>query len=71
MSETNAEEHIRAIVRILEDNQPHSVAELASLSNLSAGKIEALLRFMAEYNLVTYDEAGKTAAIRTDFSSLT
>ena len=71
MSGTNAEEHMSAIIRILEDNQPHSVAELASLLHLSAEKIEAILRFMAKYNLVRYDEAEKTAVISTDFSALT
>jgi predicted transcriptional regulator len=71
MSEANAEEHISAIVRILEDNQPHSVAELASLLDLSAEKIEELLRFLAKYNLISYDEVQKTAMINAEFLALT
>lgn len=71
MSETNAEEHMSAIIRILEDEQPHSLPEIASLLNLSAEKVESFLRFLAKYNIITYDETRKTAVISADFLALT
>jgi Mn-dependent DtxR family transcriptional regulator len=71
MSETNAEGHMSAILRILEDKQLHSLSEIASLLNLSAEKVESFLRFLAKYNVITYDEARKTAVISADFLALT
>jgi len=67
---SNAEEQMDAILRILEDQHPHSVAEIASLVNISADEVESFLRFLAKYSIVTYDEERKTAIIRADFLSL-
>ena len=54
----------------LEDLHPSSVAGIAALLNLSAEKVESLLRFLAKYNVITYDETRKTAVICQDFSAL-
>jgi len=59
-----------AIIPILEDQHPHSVAEMASRVNLSAEKIQHVFRFLAKYSLITYDEQSKTAVICDDFLSL-
>ena len=60
-----------AIVKILEDQHPHSIAEIASRVNLSAEKIEYVFQFLAKYSLITYDDESQTAVICTDFSLLT
>lgn len=70
MSDTIAEEQMDAILRILEDQLPHSVAEIASSENISAEKVESFFRFLAKYGIVTYDVERKTAIIRADFLSL-
>jgi Mn-dependent DtxR family transcriptional regulator len=67
---SNAEEQMDAILRILEDQHPHSVAVIASLVNISAGEVESFLRFLAKYSIITYNEERKTAIIRADFLSL-
>jgi Mn-dependent DtxR family transcriptional regulator len=46
------------------------VAEIASLVNISAEKVESFVRFLAKHGIVTYDEERKTAIIRADFLSL-
>lgn len=71
MSSANAKEHMNAILRIFEDRQQHSLLGVASLLNLSAEKVEFFLLFLAKYGAITYDEALKTAVIRTDFLALT
>lgn len=60
-----------AIIAILEDQHAHSVAEIASLVNLSAEKVQQVVRFMAKYDLIHYDEEYKTAVICDDFRALT
>jgi len=60
----DAEKQMNAILRILEDQQPHSVSEIASRVNTSEEKVELFLRFLAKYGFVTYDEDKKTATIR-------
>ncbi len=55
-----------AILRILEDQKPHSVSEIASRVNISEEKVELFLRFLAKYEFVTYDEERKTAVMRSD-----
>ena len=76
----NAEGHLtqkrkndtdNSIIHILEDQLPHSVAEIASLVNISAEKVEFFLRFLAKYSFVSYDETRETAVICADFLSLT
>jgi len=66
----NAEEQMNAIIRILEDQHPHSVSEIASLVNISAEKVELFFRFLAKHGFVTYDEKRKAAIICADFLSL-
>ena len=58
------------ILNILEDQHPHSVAEIASLVNISAEKVELFFRFLAKYSFITYDEQRETAVICVDFLSL-
>jgi len=60
-----------AIIHILEDQHPHSVAEIASKVNLSAEKIQHVFRFLTKYSLISYDEEHKTAVICDDFLALT
>ncbi|RZN42970.1 MAG: hypothetical protein EFT35_01340 [Methanophagales archaeon ANME-1-THS] len=59
-----------AIIDILEDEHPHSIAEIASMVNLSAEKVQHVVRFMAKYDLIRYDEECKTAVICDDFRAL-
>jgi predicted transcriptional regulator len=59
-----------AIIDILEDQHPHSVAEIALRVNLEAEKVVAFLEFLADYSLVTYDQQDETAVICPDFSAL-
>ena len=66
----DAEKQMNAILRILEDQHPHSVSEIASRVNTSEEKVELFLRFLAKYEFVTYDEDKKTATIRADSFSL-
>ena len=67
---TIAENRMNAILRILEDQNPHSVSEIASRIKMSEEKVELFLRFLAKYEFITYDEERKTAIIRADTSSL-
>ncbi|MCD6455559.1 MAG: hypothetical protein J7K81_02050 [Methanophagales archaeon] len=55
----DAEKRMNAILRILEDQQPHSVSEIASRVNTSEEKVELFLCFLAKYGFVTYDEDKK------------
>jgi predicted transcriptional regulator len=59
-----------SIIHILEDQRPHSMAEIASLVNISADKVESFVRFLAKYGIVTYGEERKEAIICADFLSL-
>ncbi len=66
-----AEKRMDAILRILEDQKPHSVSEIASrVGDIAEEKVELFLRFLAKYEFVTYDEDRKTATIRADPFSL-
>ncbi len=58
------------IVDILEDQYPHSVAEIASRVNLEAEKVGSFLQFLANYSFITYDEQNTTALICPDFLAL-
>ncbi|MBC8521167.1 MAG: hypothetical protein H8D26_04145 [Methanomicrobia archaeon] len=57
------------ILRILEDQYPHSVSamEIASLVNVPVEKVELFLRFLAKYGFITHDEKRKTAVMCADF----
>ena len=59
-----------AIVTILEDQHPHSVAEIASRINREAEKVGSFLQFLANYSFITYDEQNATAVICPDFAAL-
>ena len=59
-----------AIVDILEDQHPHSVAEIASRVNLKAEKVGSFLQFLANYSFITYNEQSMTAVICPDFAAL-
>jgi predicted transcriptional regulator len=59
-----------AIVDILEDQHPHSVAEIALQVNLEAGKVGSFLEFLANYSFITYNRQNTTAVICPDFAAL-
>ena len=59
-----------SIMDIMEDQQPHSVVELASRTNMPAETVELFLRFLAKYSFITYDEQRETAVMCADFLSL-
>jgi predicted transcriptional regulator len=59
-----------SIMDIMEDQQPHSVVELASRTNMPAETVELFLRFLAKYLFITYDEQRETAVMCADFLSL-
>ncbi len=69
---TKEQVEINMILWILEDQHPHPVSavEIASRVNLPLEKVALLLRFMAKYSFITYDEQNETAVICTDFLSL-
>jgi len=56
------------ILHILEDQYPHSIAEIASRVKLSTEKIQLYFYFLAKSSLITYDEQSKKAVICYDFS---
>jgi predicted transcriptional regulator len=58
------------ILRILEDQYPHSIDEIASKMKLSTEKIQLYFYFLAKSSLITYDEQSKRAVICYDFQSL-
>ena len=58
------------IIHFLEDQQLHSVSGIASYTNIPAEKVELLLRFLAKYSFITYDEPSGTTVICADFFSL-
>jgi len=72
MYKDNAEEKMKAILRILEDQYPlpMSESEITSRVNISAKEVESFLRFLAKYGFITYDEKRKIATIHADFLSL-
>jgi hypothetical protein len=59
-----------SIMDIMEDQQPHSVIELASCTTMPAETVEFFLRFLAKYSFITYDEQSGTAVMCADFLSL-
>ena len=58
------------ILRILEDQHPHSVSGIAESVNMPAEKVEYIFRFLAKYSFITYDKKRNTVNIRPDFLSL-
>ena len=72
MYKDKAEEKMKSIIRILEDQfpLPVSVSEITSGVNISAGNVKSFLRFLAKYGFVTYEEERKIATIHADFLSL-
>jgi DNA-binding IclR family transcriptional regulator len=69
MYSTNTEARMKMnmLLRILEDMHPYSVAGIASLLKIPEDKAALFLRFLAKYNIVTYDEEHDAAVISTDF----
>lgn len=70
--EVEEQMNMNAILCVLEYYYPHSVSkiELASLLQLSASKVDAILGFLTKYSVIRYDEESRTAAICEDFVSL-
>lgn len=65
---TRAEESV--ITEILEDQNPHSIAELAAHANLPLQAVSAFVHFLEKYALVTYDEQEQMVMITPDFALL-
>jgi len=63
-------EKIDAIIRILEDGKEHSIEEMSETSGVSPEKVEALIKFLSEYNLVFYDKKRRKTRISDDFLRL-
>ena len=63
-------EKIDAIIRILEDGKEHSIEEMSETSGVSPEKVEALIKFLSEYNFVFYDEKRRKTRISDDFLRL-
>ena len=63
-------EKIDAIIRILEDGKEHSIEEISETSGVSPEKVEALIKFLSEYNFVFYDEKRRKTRISDDFLRL-
>jgi DNA-binding IclR family transcriptional regulator len=61
---------LNSILRILEDQHPHSVSGIAKSVNMPAEKVESIFRFLAKYSFITYDKKRNTVNIRPDFLSL-
>jgi len=61
---------LNSILRILEDQHPHSVSGIAENVNMPAEKVESIFRFLAKYSFITYDKKKSTVNIRPDFLSL-
>jgi predicted transcriptional regulator len=55
------------IMDILDDQNPHSLSELASHANVPVWKVKAFINFLTKYALVTYDEQKQIAVICHDF----
>jgi len=55
------------IMEILNDQVPHSLAELASIAHVPVWKVRAFVDFLAKYALVTYDQQKQIVAICPDF----
>ncbi len=55
------------IMDILDDQNPHSLAELALHAKIPVWKVSAFINFLAKYALVTYDEQKQIVVIRPDF----
>ena len=61
---------LNRLLRILEDLHPYSVPRIASLMDIPEDKVTLLVRFLAKYHIINYDEAEDTAVICTDFFTL-
>jgi predicted transcriptional regulator len=55
------------IMEILGDQDPHSLSELASQTNIPVWKVNAFVDFLAKYALVTYDTQKQIVTISPDF----
>jgi hypothetical protein len=58
------------IMDILDDQNPHSLAELAAHAKIPVWKVNAFINFLAKYDLVMYDEQKQSVVIRPDFVRL-
>jgi hypothetical protein len=58
------------IMALLEDQNPHSLSELASHANIPVWKVNAFINFLAKYTLVTYDEQKQLVVISPEFGLL-
>jgi predicted transcriptional regulator len=55
------------IMEILNDQNPHSLSELAAHANIPVSKVSAFVDFLAKYALVTYDKQKQLVVISPDF----
>jgi predicted transcriptional regulator len=55
------------IMEILDDQNPHSLSELAARANIPVSKVSAFVDFLAKYALVTYDKQKQRVIICPDF----
>jgi predicted transcriptional regulator len=69
-NEVEVDLKMNKLLHVLEDMHPYSVARIASLLDVSEDKVALFLRFLAKYNIITYDEAEDTVVICTDFFAL-
>lgn len=58
------------IMEILDDQNPHSLSELASHANIPVWKVNAFINFLVKYMLVTYDEQKQIVVISPEFAML-
>jgi DNA-binding IclR family transcriptional regulator len=66
----SGKEEIDALLHLLEDGRPHAVAELAARINLPGDTVTAVVRFLAAYSFITYDETRKIAVISPGYTAL-
>jgi predicted transcriptional regulator len=55
------------IMEILDDQNPHSLSELAAHAHISVSKVRAFVDFLEKYALVTYDQQKQSVIICPDF----
>jgi hypothetical protein len=58
------------IMEIVEDQNPHSLLELATRANLPVQVVRAFVHFLAKYALVTYDGQKQIVVISPEFAML-
>jgi len=54
----------------LEDGKEHSIEEISETSGVPSEKVEALIKFLSEYNFVFYNEKRRKTRISDDFLQL-